>query len=280
VSNVRVDAQVTRGTELVTGLTKDDFRVFDNDVQQNIVYFGRDREPLSLLILLDVSGSMRKYVEQVATTARQSLRYLRVGDKVGVMVFGRTSHVRKDLTTDFTAVTDEIRAAVGDESVGAATAINDALLDGAKYLEEHAGEKDRRSILILTDNLGLSYKNPDSQVIQALYSADTVLNSIVVGKAERPDPVPAGVYVNPDYTPFNVFKISEETGGEWVKAEKAGQAFDQMIERIRTRYSLHYNMPADAKTGAFRRIRVELTPDAKLRFQGAELHARKGYFVK
>ena len=51
-----------------------------------------------------------------------------------------------------------------------------------------------------------------------------------------------------------------------------------MIERIRTRYSIHYNMPNPGVAG-FRRIDVELTPSAKLRYPRAEVRARKGYRV-
>ena len=77
VSNVRIDVQVTQDNELVTDLTRADFTVFDEGQQQPITYFGREAEPLSLVLLLDVSGSMKQYIEQVASVARESLRFLR-----------------------------------------------------------------------------------------------------------------------------------------------------------------------------------------------------------
>ena len=61
-------------------------------------------------------------------------------------------------------------------------------------------------------------------------------------------------------------------------ADEAGRAFDRMIERIRTRYSLHYKQPESGNTG-FRKIEVELTPSAKLRYPRAQVIARKGYRV-
>jgi hypothetical protein len=84
--------------------------------------------------------------------------------------------------------------------------------------------------------------------------------------------------LNPDFTPPDVFTIAEQTGGEAVKADQAGEAFSRMIERIRTRYSIHYNMPNSGVPG-YRRITVELTPSAKLRYPRAEVRARKGYRV-
>jgi VWFA-related protein len=274
---VRVDVQVTQGSELVSNLTAEDFQVFDQNLPQKILYVGRDREPLSLLLLLDVSGSMQRYINQVGNVARQSLRFLRPGDRVAVMLFSKGTRVRKDFTDDFGAVADSIKGAIWDESLGSGTAINEAILDAAKYMQERAGEKGRKAVLILTDNLGLNYKSPDQAALNALFAADAVFNAMVVGKAERPEPTRPGHYVNPDFTPPNVFAISDETGGEAVKADRAGETFPVMIERIRTRYSIQYHTPENAGTG-FRKIRVELTPAARERYPHAELRYRKGYF--
>jgi len=63
--------------QLVSNLAAEDFQVFDQNLPQKILYVGRDREPLSLLLLLDVSGSMQKYINQVGSVARQSLKFLR-----------------------------------------------------------------------------------------------------------------------------------------------------------------------------------------------------------
>jgi VWFA-related protein len=278
VSNVRVDAQVLQDGQLITDLTAQDFVIREDDKPQPIVYFGREKEPLSLLLLLDVSGSMRKYVEQVASVARQSLRFLRPKDRVAVMVFARDTHVRKDFVDDMSVVASEIREAAGDESVGTATNLNDALLAAADYMEEKSGETGRKAVLVLTDNLGLNYKSPDQPVIDAMHSASTVLNAIVVGKGRRPNPEFSDREKNPDFTTPDVFTLAEQTGGEAVKVDSAGTAFERMIERIRTRYSIHYNMPNSERAG-YRKITVELTPDAKLRYPRAEIRARKGYRV-
>ncbi|HYP13508.1 MAG TPA: VWA domain-containing protein [Bryobacteraceae bacterium] len=279
VVNVRIDAQVVRENELVTNLTAADFEIFDEGAAQKITYFGREAEPLSLVILLDVSGSMKRYLEQVAAVARQSLRYLQSKDQVAVMVFARNSAVRLSLSSDFDRVATEIRSAVWDESLGSGTNINDALAEAARYLDTSAPENGRRAVLILTDNLGLNYRRPDDEIIQSLNSANAVLNAIVVGKGEKPEVRPGVTYRNPDFSPPDVFKIADETGGEAVKVDRAGSAFSRMIERIRTRYAIHFNKPPDATAG-FRKVRVELTADARMRHPGATVRARRGYFVR
>jgi VWFA-related protein len=279
VSNVRIDVQVLKDNDLVTDLTAADFEIYDENVPQKVVYFGREAEPLHLVLLLDVSGSMRRYIEQVAAVARQSLRFLRPKDKVAVMVFARTSKVRLEFTSDLDAVAQELKDAVWDETLGSGTSINDALTEAARYIDKSADETGRRAVLILSDNLGLNYKRSDAEVLRELTAVNAVLNGIIVGKSGKPEVRPGVTYRDPDFTPPDIFRLSEETGGESVKADRAGTAFSRMIERIRTRYSIHYNKPQNATKG-FRSVRVELTPTARLRYPNAVVRARRGYYVR
>lgn len=276
VSNVRVDVQALDGYRLIKDLNKEDFVVSDLGQPQPILYFDRGDEPISVLLLLDISGSMEKYIQQVAGVAQQALKFLKPRDRIGVMIFARSTKVTLPFTSEFAGVEDAIRNSVKDETVGSATEMNVAIEAGAKYLDE-SGETGRRAILILTDSKGLSYRLNDRQVIYRLYEADTVLNALVVGRAERPAPPREGA--NPDYTAFDVFHIAEETGGEWVKADRANLEFPQLMERIRMRYGLQYKAP-EGRSGQFRRLNVELTPAAKARYPNAELKFRKGYIVK
>ena len=99
------------------------------------------------------------------------------------------------------------------------------------------------------------------------------------GGAIRPRALEPGKVANPDYTPANVYELAERTGGEWVRAENAGESFKDMIERIRSRYMLAYHAP-DAQPGTFRHITVTLEDAARRRYPNAELHARSGYFAE
>jgi hypothetical protein len=85
-----------------------------------------------------------------------------------------------------------------------------------------------------------------SRTLSTLFDADTVLNAIVTPNAKPPDPGKKGAYANPDFTPLDVFKLARETGGEVLKAESTGDAFREMMLRIRLRYSLHYRAPSGA----------------------------------
>lgn len=279
VTNVPVDVQVTQGDMLVRNLHKEDFIVKDEDVQQKLIGFAHGTDRLSLLVLLDVSGSMRRYLNQIAAVARDAMKFLQPGDRVAIMVFGKRSELHQEFTDNLAESARQFAHAIVEHDVGAGTAINQAVLDAVQYVDKNAGSSGRRAILILTDNLSISYMLPDERVIRGLNEAGTVLDAIVVGRGIRPSPLKPGHYQNPDFTPADVFHLAEETGGEAVKSDHAGAAFKDMVERIRLRYTLTY-YPPEAAPGTFRGVTVELTPQARKWYPAAVLHARPGYWVK
>lgn len=275
-ANVRVDALVLNGSKPVNGLSREDFLVTDERQPRDILSFSVGREPLSLTLLLDISGSMQKYLREVSEVADRALKALRPGDRVSIVVFGRTTEVFAPFSEDLEFIASAIAPARNVQTVGSATLINPAILQAAALTAEQPG---RRAILILTDNQGLNYKSPDEEVIRRLSSDDILLYAIVVGGAGRPKNSNDGKKpLNPDFTFPNVFRIAEETGGEAIASSRA-ETFATVLERIRNRYSLIYQAPPAGETGTFREIQVALTPEARKRFPKARVLARKGYWL-
>ena len=118
VSLVKADVQVTERGRLIPDLTKDDFVVLDDGKSQEIVYFGRDAEPLWILLLLDVSGSMRKHVGEMAASSRRALSELTPGDHVGIMLFSRRTSLHQEFTNDLAKVSSEIGSSITRERAG------------------------------------------------------------------------------------------------------------------------------------------------------------------
>lgn len=274
-----MDIQAGERNRLITGLSQTDFLVYDEGQPQRVRGFGRESDPLDVLLLLDVSGSMRRHLEQMAASAREALGVLRPEDRVAIMLFSRNSRVEQDFTTDRAQAIAGIKDAVRARDLGGGTRINPAILEAAAYMARQPW-KGRRALLIVTDNQSLNYQSPDEEAIRALLEADAVLNAIVAGKGERPKPARPGEYVNPDFTPSNVFEIASQTGGEAIRAGDAGASFQRMMESVRTRYAIQYAAPAGSAPGSFRRIRVELAPAARRRYPNAWIRARAGYVVR
>ena len=277
VSLVRVDAQVVEGRRTVGDLTQPDFQILDNGRPAKIEYFGRESEPLHLIVMLDVSGSMRKLLDQMAAASKQALLQLKPDDEVAVIAFSRNIVIKLDFTKDRGDAAAAIGAARFEKEAGAGTLLNPALLEAARYMAEKAANKPgRRAILVFTDNESVNYESPDQPVVQALQSADTVLNAIVTPDAKAPDQ--KKTWANPAYSDADVFKLARETGGDVLKAGKDA-TLNEMIERIRTRYSLHFRAP-ESPPNQFRKIEVSLSPEARARHKRAEVRARSGYISR
>jgi VWFA-related protein len=280
VSLVKVDFEVVdRGGGAAPDFTKDDFVVFDENQPQPIVHFERQSVPLDLLLLLDISGSMRRSLEDVAAASRAALAQLHPGDRVALMLFSRETKVAQPFTEDFSATQYKILDSIYKQNLGNGTLINESLIAAAGYMKQEP-VRGRRAILIVTDNEGLNYKSPDAEVVRTMFAADTVLNAIVVRKGPRPPAVRSTGYTNPDFAPPDVYRISQQTGGAAVDGiGKVGDVFQRMVESIRSRYFLQYAAPSAELEGKFRHIRVELSPAARRLHPGAVIHAREGYYA-
>src|SRR5687767_1778180 len=201
VAVVKVDTKVTgRDGRSINDLTKDDFLVFDEDNPRPILDFGRESvtEPLRLLLLLDVSGSMSRLLGEMSAKAAEALRQLHSGDQVGVMVFATNTELVLPFTSEMKRVSAAIVDSVYKATRGRSTFTNEALLAAASYVNKQSAAG-RRAILIVTDNEGARMSAQDAEVLRALHEADVVLNAIIVGAMKKP-PAP-GRYSNPASMP-------------------------------------------------------------------------------
>jgi len=279
VSLVKVDIQVLDGTgRNIPNIPEMDFAVFDENQPQQIAHFERESEPLDLLLLLDVSGSMRRSLEEVAATTRAALGQLHHGDRVGLMLFSRRTQIIQPFTDDFHDAQFKILDSIYKESLGAGTLINESVIAAADYVKQQR-PKTRRAILIVTDNEGMHYKALNKEVTRSILNADAVLNAIVVRQGPKPAPYKSNGFTNPDLAPPDVYAMAAQTGGEALDgAGKVSEVFKHIVAGIRSRYFVQYAAPP-ADPGTFRHIRVELSPAARGRYPGAVVRAREGYYV-
>lgn len=275
-TQVRLDVLVANSKGPVVGLRAEDFVVSDEGAPVTLSYAGTGEEPLNLMLLLDVSGSMKGYLDQIAKRARSILELLGERDKVGVMVFSKDTDYYRPFTSDKDRAANAIDQALLPSQLPAGTSINAALLDAADAFAEGKQLQGYRSVFILTDNKSLNYRAPDEAVLEKLYAQDIVLNSIVTKNAEPPKPI---VGANPDFSFANVFALSEQSGGEVLRTDRADEAFAQLLRNARQRYLLSYRAPA-SEPGRFRRIRVALSKEAQKRHGKVLIRARAGYFSR
>jgi len=265
ISLVHVDTEVLdRHGAIAYGLKLSDFRVFDEGREQKLVSMSSEEQPLDLILLFDISASMRPNVEKVASAARQAAAHLKQGDRVAIMCF----NLGVVVATPF--VEDMAQVGIGVEGVlrlrfGGGTAIRQAINAAAERFKKEPHTGRRRAILVITDNVGMPAN--ETVVVHNLWDADAVVSALIVGTGSKfPRPARGG----------DVDPLAEKSGGDTVKAVDPGPAFVQMIQRIRSRYSLYYATP-EGQAGTFHQVRVELASDARKRFPDAKISARRSY---
>ncbi|HTS48331.1 MAG TPA: VWA domain-containing protein [Bryobacteraceae bacterium] len=286
IALVHVDLEVTDGDRLLTGFQQQDFIALDNGRPQNILYFSQDEEPLDVILLFDISGSMRSSVARVAASAQAAFSELRPGDRVAVMTFHSRSRVVAPFSEDLASVQRAIQEEVVGGRFRGGTRLLAGVDDAAQYFLDQPKTHRRRAILILTDNFGQRSRR-SSTVVHRLWEADASLSGLIIRGSLDTALNTASTVMNPAVGLLlreGMESVAEKTGGDTIKtdapgkADDPGQAFHEMMHRIRLRYSLYYAIPA-AKPGEERQVKIELTPDALQRFPKARVRARKGYQV-
>ena len=280
VSLVHVDAEVTSADgRLVTGLTRADFRVLDEGKPQTIVTFSAEEQPLDLILLFDVSGSMRAVVPQVASAARQGLQELRPGDRVSVMVFNSHSWQLAPFTEDLEAVARTLQDTLTRQRFGGGTLIQAAVDDAALRLQAEKRSERRRAVLIVTDNIGVRTKKEET-VVRDFWEADAILSGLIIANPRYQTVNTVATIMGPQrlLLQAGMKGIAQKTGGDALKSDDPGRAFQEMMHRIRTRYSLYYPLPRD-KPRKPHTIRVELAGEAAKANPKAIVRARRGYLM-
>ncbi len=106
---VRVEVEVVQGQRPVTGLAREDFQVTDNGEKRPIRHFSESAEPLDLVLLLYVSGSMKPQLEAVSAAARDAFAVLRPDDRIGVWTFDLKARMITPLSSDHAQVRAQYR---------------------------------------------------------------------------------------------------------------------------------------------------------------------------
>ncbi|MGA8598562.1 MAG: VWA domain-containing protein, partial [Bryobacteraceae bacterium] len=176
VSLSRVDAQVLdRDGRAVTGLGVRDFVLRVNGKPVPIRNFASENMPIDVLLLLDVSGSMKPHVQRIASAAREALNVLTDKDRIAIMVFDTMTHVRLPFRSDHDEVTNALDRLLRSERFNGGTHITRAMLDAANYMQDEARPGARRAIVILTDDQTQDQED-EERVEMALTHAKTMLS--------------------------------------------------------------------------------------------------------
>src|SRR5271165_559726 len=183
VALARVDAQVVdSGNRAVTHMRAEDFLVRVDGKPAPIRNFASEEMPVDVLFLLDVSASMRPHVQRIADASGQALTVLGKDDRMGIIVFDRSTRVRLPFSSNRQDVQREFDRLLRQERFNGGTDITLAMLDAADYMRQHGRRDARRAIVILTDDQ-TEFDRDDADVGRALARADTVMCALIAPDA-------------------------------------------------------------------------------------------------
>lgn len=184
VALVRIDVQVLDGNGPVTSLKREDFRLRDGAKWQAPRNMEREKLPMDIVLLLDVSGSMRPHIERVAHAAHSAVNVLGPDDRCAVMVFDRMTRVRMSLKSARESLAAELDRLIDQERFNGGTDIPKGVIDAANYLRKNARKEARRAVVIVTDDQTERMVEFGSMEV-ALERADAVLSVLLAPDAMR-----------------------------------------------------------------------------------------------
>jgi len=306
VSLVRVDAQVVdRDNRAITGLGPQDFVLREQGRVQPIRSVDAENLPVDLVLLLDVSASMRPHIERIASASHDALRQLREQDRVAILVFDRASRVQMDFRGSQSGVDRELERVLDNETFRGGTDITRALFDATDYVRSNARRDARRAIVIVTDDQTERERNVEG-VEQSLARADTVLCSLVAPyamRSQQPGNYPGGggtsgplggplggiIFGSPrgrsrggqmgsHSQSAGVEIIARESGGDSMRVNDS-YALQDTLTRLRQRYALYFSLPPGVRAGEERDIELALADATLRRLPGADVHYRRTYYA-
>ena len=232
---------------LVSGLGKDDFQVYEDGVLQQIQYFSHEDIPVTVGLVIDNSGSMGPKVRDVIAAALAFARSSNPQDQMFVVNFN--GHVRFDLPDDkpFTDQPGQLEVALSHIKADGETALYDAIAAGLEHLK--AGNRDKKVLIVISDGGDDASKKKLSQVLAMARQSDAIIYTL--GLFDQNDP---------DKNPHVLKQLARETGGEAFLPESLSQVVpicEQIARDIRNQYTIAY-IPTDRKLdGTYRAIRVK-----------------------
>jgi Ca-activated chloride channel homolog len=239
-------------------ISADDLEVVEDDVVQHVETFHEASQPVSILLALDASGSMRRREADVIASARAFVAALRPEDKVGIMLFADDVTLVQDLTTDRASSNE----AIDTYKTGGGTALYDAVSTGLSRLERTEG---RRVIVAMTD--GRDENNPGtapgsthtlSDVKRQLKESGTTMFAIGLGTKVDSAPLKelAGLSGGRALLPQDVSELGNE--------------FQRVVEDLRRRYVVGYTSTNGERNGHWRNVGIRLkdAPQVTVRSAG------------
>ncbi|HUB81162.1 MAG TPA: VWA domain-containing protein [Bryobacteraceae bacterium] len=247
----------------VSGLEKENFKLYDDKVLQKITTFAMDDEPIAAGLVFDTSGSMGEKLKRSRMAAAEFFKIADPDDEFFLVEFDNQPRLMVPLTKDYGTIEEQLTFSRSKGS----TALLDAIYMGLH--EIHKSTKNKRTLLVISDGGDNNSRYTLREVKDLIQESDVLIYAIgVFGGGSTPEE--AG---GPDL----LSHIAEQTGGRMFYANPADlpDVAKKIGIELRNRYILGYAPENEVRDGKYHHVEVKVIPPRGL--PKLQAHWRVGY---
>jgi Ca-activated chloride channel family protein len=255
---------------LVTGLEPDNFRVFEDNIEQEVVTFSSEDVPISIGVVFDFSGSMANKVEKAREAAVQFFKTANPQDEFFLVSFNE----RAELTSSFTNSIEDLQSRLMLTAPKGRTALLDAIYLGLSQMR--GAHNAKRALLILSDGGDNHSRYNESDIKRLVKEADTQLYAIGIfdplGYRNRTPEELNG--------PSLLGEVTEMTGGRVFAVERLEDLPDiasKIGMELRNQYVLGYRPSNKVHDARWRKIKIKLRAPRGL--PPLNVYSKTGYYA-
>jgi Ca-activated chloride channel homolog len=265
--SLTVTATDTTG-KYVTDLNQDDFDVYEDGAKQQITFFSRNQQPISLALLLDTSASMEERMGIAQEAAIGFARQLHQQDQAEVIDFDSQVRILSPFTNDAASLEKAIRSTTANGSTSLYNAIYISLKDLKKARAASPDDIRRQAIVLLSDGDDTSSLVDFDEVLNLAKRSETAIYAIGLRQGE----IARREFKEAE---FVLRQLAQETGGHVyfpTDAHELPKIYQQIWEELASQYTIAYSSSNPKRDGAWRRIQI------RARRPGVITRTKTGYF--
>jgi Ca-activated chloride channel homolog len=255
---------------LITGLDPDNFRIFENNVEQEIQYFSSEDVPISIGVIFDLSGSMANKVGKAKEAALQFFKTANPQDEFFLVSFND----RAEVMSTFTSNVEDLQSRILSASAKGRTALLDAIYLGLNEMRNARNAK--RALLIISDGGDNNSRYSEKDIKRLVREADTQLYSVGIFdpfeyRSRTPEELSG---------PSLLTEVTELTGGRAFTVENVNELPDiatKIGAELRNQYILGYHPSNKSHDARWRKIKIKLRAPKGL--PPLSVYAKTGYYA-
>jgi Ca-activated chloride channel family protein len=252
---------------IVTGLRQENFRVFEDNVEQEIVFFASDDVPVSIGVIFDMSGSMTDKIQKSRNAAVQFIRTANPQDEFFLVDFNDQAQ----LITPFTNNADQLQNQLMYTAAHGMTALYDGVYLGLSQMR--TAHHERKALLILSDGGDNHSRYTETDVRRFVQESDVQIYAIGLF-----DPN-GGPTPEEQHGPALLQDLTQLTGGRMFVVQNLSELPDiasKISMELRNQYVLGYIPSNRSQDGRWRKIKIKLRPPRGL--PPLTVYAKTGYY--